>query len=78
MEYGGDKETEDVKFGTDNDDLKRLDMGISVGGGVEFESFLIGVSYDYGLMNISPSNEYNTKNKNRVLKFTLGYRFGGS
>ena len=80
MEYGGDKETEDVKFGNDedNDDLKRLDMGVSIGGGVEFESFLIGVSYDYGLMNISPYKEYDTKNKNRVLKFTLGYRFGGS
>ena len=78
MEYDGEEESDDIKFGSDEDedDLKRLDMGISVGGGIEFSSFQIGVSYDYGLINIATYQDYGNKVKNRVLKFTLGYKFG--
>jgi len=77
-EYGGEEESADIKFGSDEDedDLKRLDMGISVGGGIEFSSFQFGVSYDYGLMNIATYQDYGNKVKNRVLKFTLGYKIG--
>jgi hypothetical protein len=79
-EYQGDKETEevDIEWGSDedDDDLKRLDMGLTFGGGVEINSIMIGISYDLGLSNISTFQDYGTTSKNRVLKFSLGYRFG--
>jgi len=79
-EYQGNEETEevDVKWGNDEDedDLKRLDIGLTFGGGVEINSLTIGISYDLGLSNISAYQDYGTTNKNRVLKFSIGYRFG--
>ena len=79
-EYQGVKETEeiDVEWGNDEneDDLKRLDMGLTFGAGVEFKSFMIGISYDLGLSNIAAYQDFGTTSKNRVLKFSIGYRFG--
>lgn len=79
-EYQGQKETEevDVEWGNDeNEDyLKRLDMGLTFGGGVEINSLMIGISYDLGLLNISAYQDEGTTSKNRVLKFSVGYRFG--
>jgi len=78
-EYQGEKETEeeDVEWGSDEDedDLKRLDMGLTFGAGVEINSILVGISYDLGLSNISAYQDYGTTSKNRVLKFSVGYRF---
>lgn len=52
--YQGGEETEeeDVKWGSDeeNDDLKRLDMGLTFGGGVEFNAIMLGISYDRSLV----------------------------
>ena len=77
--YLGEEETEeeDVEWGNDEDvdDLKRLDMGLTFGGGVEINSILIGISYDLGLSNISAYQDYGTTSKNRVLKFSVGYSF---
>lgn len=66
---------EDIKWGNDEntDNLKRLDFGLSFGAGVEISSFLVGVSYDLGLSNISTIQDGGTTIKNRVLKFSLGY-----
>lgn len=79
VKYLGEEETEeeDLKWGNDKDedDLKRLDMGLTFGGGVEINSILIGISYDLGLSNISAYQDYGTTSKNRVLKFSAGYRF---
>lgn len=80
VEYQGEKETEeeDIKWGSDEDedDLKRLDMGLTFGGGVEINSIMIGISYDLGLSNIAAYQDYGSTSKNRVLKFSVGYRFG--
>ena len=80
FEYQGDevKEEEDVKWGSDKDEdyFKRLDMGLTFGGGVEIKSIMIGISYDLGLSNISAYQDHGTKAKNRVLKFSVGFRFG--
>ena len=79
VEYQGDEETEeeDINWGSDEDedDLKRLDMGLTFGGGVEINSIMIGISYDLGLSNISAYQDYGTTSKNKVLKFSVGYRF---
>ena len=70
--------SEDISWGNDEDedDLKRLDLGLTVGGGVEINAIQIGISYDMGLSNISAYQEYGTINKNRLFKFSVGYRFG--
>jgi hypothetical protein len=79
MSGGGESESEDtdVEWGSDEneDDLKRLDFGLTVGAGVEVNSFLIGVNYGLGLANISPATENDFKINNRVLALSLGYKF---
>lgn len=77
VEFQGNKETEeeDVKWGSDeNDSLRRLDMGLTFGGGVEINGIMLGISYDLGLANISTFQENGTTTKNRVLKFSIGCR----
>jgi hypothetical protein len=66
-----------VKWGSDadNDDLKRLDFGATIGAGVDIKSFQISISYDLGLANVSSFTDYGTKVKNRVLAISVGYFF---
>jgi len=81
VEYQGEKEseTEDIKWGSDEDEdhLRRPDMGLTFGGGVEINSTIIlGISYDLGLYNISTYRDGGATNQNRVLKFSVGYILG--
>ncbi|MFO7868337.1 MAG: porin family protein [Bacteroidales bacterium] len=71
----GDEET-DIEWGSDEneDDMKRLDAGITVGAGLEINSILLGASYDYGLANISAYQGSGTLMQNRVLKISVGYK----
>jgi hypothetical protein len=79
VEHQGETETDDEKIewgnDPDNDMLKRFDFGLGFGAGVEINSFFAGLSYDLGLVNISPDKEDGFKAKNRVLRITVGYRF---
>jgi hypothetical protein len=81
VSYGGDtqKDTETLDWGSDadNDDFKRLDFGVTAGAGIEISSIRIGVTYGYGLANISPDTEGGNKINNRVLGVSVGYKFGG-
>jgi Outer membrane protein beta-barrel domain len=72
-------DTYTIKWGTDseNDDLKRLDMGLAFGAGVELNAFEIGLSYNLGLKNISPYTGDGYKINNRVLGISVGYKFSG-
>lgn len=72
------EDEEDVSWGNNEneDDIKRGDFGLSFGAGVEISSFLIGISYDLGLANISAYTDEGTKARNRVLKFSVGYIIG--
>jgi hypothetical protein len=71
-------ETEDIKWGTDEDkdDLRPLDYGLSFGAGVEIRSIQLGVSYGLGLANISAYRADDDVVKNRVLSVSIGYKFG--
>ncbi|MBN2632293.1 MAG: PorT family protein [Bacteroidales bacterium] len=73
-----DTETLDVEWGKDNDNdfLRRLDYGITFGGGVIFKRITAGISYDLGLANISSYRDYESKIKNRVLRISGGFIFG--
>ncbi len=75
-----DDNEEAIKWGSDEDsddylNLKRLDYGLTFGGGVEINALMLGISYDLGLANIDTYQEDGYTTKNRVLKFSVGYRF---
>ena len=78
--FDGETESneEDVKWGSDEDEsyLKRLDFGLTMGAGVEINSFQIGLSYGLGLANISTYTDGGYKINNRVLGISVGYKFG--
>ncbi len=78
VEVQGTEETtdSDIKWGNDKlkDDLKRFDMGLTFGAGIEISSLMVGVYYDLGLANISAYQDFDTKTNNRVLRFSLGYK----
>lgn len=81
VSFNGESETdeEDIKWGSDEDkhDLKRLDYGLTIGAGVEINSLQIGLTYGYGLANISSFTDDGAKINNRVLGISVGYKFGG-
>ncbi len=72
-------DTYTIKWGSDadNDDLKRFDLGLNVGAGVEIKSMLVGINYGLGLANISSYTDGGNKAKNRVLAISFGYKLGG-
>ena len=68
---------EDVNWGSgDQYDLKRFDFGLTFGAGIEINSIQIGLSYGFGLANISPVTDNGMKICNRVLAISAGYKFG--
>jgi len=75
-----EKETEEIKWGNAQGALlKRLDIGLSAGAGIELYSILLGISFDHGLNNIQTAESTErtgTMYRNWGLKFSLGYRFG--
>lgn len=72
-EMGGISESEDIKFGSGEDEMKNLDFGMNLGGGVEFMDLQLKVNYVIGLSDISNFSEGSVKNK--VLAFSLSYFF---
>ncbi|MEX6688413.1 porin family protein [Danxiaibacter flavus] len=78
----------DIKFNNDNpltpeeegaryDRLKKFDFGINALAGVEFNRFLVGVNYGWGLEKINSTQTNNTQNGNnkyRTLSVSLGVR----
>lgn len=66
----------DVKWGDEDDAiLKRFDMGLSLGGGVQVNSFSLGINYALGLANISTSEVDGYKSSNRVISVSAGFYF---
>ena len=71
-EYYGSETGPDSEKAFRKDYYKRLDIGLAFGGGIEFQSFYLGVNYDLGLASIADSK---IDIYNRCLGFTLGYNF---
>ena len=73
-------ETEDIEFGSDEGDTKRTDLGLVFGAGVEFSNVVVGLSYNLGLANIVniDDNDNGYHMRNRVLQFTVGYKFAAA
>jgi hypothetical protein len=78
-EAGGDSSDETINWGSDanEDDFKRFDLGLIIGAGVEIQAFQVGISYGFGLINISPESDGGYKDQNRVLAITVGYKIKG-
>ncbi len=79
-EADGHTNEDDINFGSDedDDDLKRLDYGLTAGAGIVFNAIQIGITYGLGLANISNNTDDGYKINNRVLGFSVGYKFGGN
>lgn len=69
------KESYDIEWGSDNE-IKRFDLGVAAGIGVEINSIIVGVNYDLGLLNLSREAQGGYILKNRVFGLSVGYRFG--
>ncbi|WP_320052866.1 porin family protein [uncultured Acetobacteroides sp.] len=65
----------DIKWGTDKDedDFRPFDMGLNLGGGVEYNNFQISLQYGFGLLNVNADSDFTTKNG--VLSLTAAYLF---
>jgi hypothetical protein len=68
-----------ITWGSDqgSDYLKRIDYGLTIGAGMKYNAFQIGLSYNLGLANISSDSKIGSIAKNRVLGISVGYMFGG-
>lgn len=62
-------------FDKNGGDLKRFDFGLSLGTGVEFNAFYVGLKYDLGLVNIAGNSWDKTKIKNSNFAISVGYTF---
>ena len=67
-------EKEKVEWGDETGELKRFDLGILFGGGVEFNRWQVGLSYNLGMINIS--NAFENTLKNRQWQISVGYELG--
>ncbi len=74
--YNNKTETdrEIIEFGEDG--IKRLDYGLNAGLGIEIKAIQIGANYGWGLANLDGDSYSSSQIKNRVLSFTVGYKFG--
>ncbi|MBK9271095.1 MAG: PorT family protein [Saprospiraceae bacterium] len=69
--------TELVSWGSDPeyDDIRRYDLGLIMGVGIELTSFQFGINYGFGLANISPYIADEITMNNLVFGLSLGYKF---
>ena len=58
-----------------NDVVKRCDLGVRLGVGVEWHKIYFGLGYDIGCMNILKANEDLVKAHNNCFSLTVGYHF---
>jgi len=72
-EYTGSVRGPDSEKAFRKNYFNRLDLGLAFGGGIEFQSFYLGVNYDLGLSSMADNDDIDTYN--RCLGFTIGYNF---
>lgn len=63
-------------FGSGDHDLgmERFDLGLGIGGALEFNKFLVGLNVSYGLLNVAPEI-YDGTSHNVNIGLSVGYRF---
>lgn len=74
---GGTTEEETIKFGSDSTAfLKRTDLGINIGTGLEFNNIVTRIQYGQSLINIESTGTSGQELRNNVISFSVGYMFG--
>ena len=66
--------SEDIDF--EDSDINRIDIGLNLGGTVNFSGVYVGLNYGLGLSNLN-SGELEDSVKNTNLSIIAGYMFGG-
>lgn len=77
-EYKGDthKDSNDLEFGDDHGELKRLDLGLGLGAGYEINDNLgVRAGYDLGLSNIEGKGDKDNSTKNGSINVSVTYKF---
>jgi len=77
-DWHGDSQAvkEKIKWGNNEGEINRFDIGITTGGGIEFGLWQVGVYYDFGLTNIASDAKPENTLKNRLWKVSVGYKLG--
>ncbi len=72
---GLQNESRNLVFGSDTtSDIRPFDFGVNVGVGAQFKKFDFSIQYGLGLMNVAADNTTGYESRNRVVRFTVGYR----
>jgi hypothetical protein len=73
--FKGSDYSESIKF---KDDLKRFDLGLGFGAGVEFGSIVASLNYEFSMTNIAADTEYSGDYtiKNKVFQISVAYMLG--
>jgi hypothetical protein len=70
IENGGN--THSISYGSDTeDDIKHLDAGINMGGGISYKDLMISVQYGLGMANISSGSIPESEIKNNVIGISI-------
>ena len=76
LETQDNRTTWDIKWGKDvQDDFKRLDYGITAGGGIEWNRISLGGSFSVGLANIYSAPQTGYIIQHRVISLKADYFF---
>ncbi len=68
----GQAEKEKIKWGDDEGEIKRFDIGVTFGGGMDFGDWEVGAYFDFGFPELSNSSEQSIKT--RLWKLSVGYK----
>ncbi len=69
-----EKSSEKINWGSDEeDDFRRMDYGLVIGVGAEYQSFLFTIAYNMGLANLTKDNFEGAKTRNQAISFSVGY-----
>jgi hypothetical protein len=71
-----DSDSDKIEWGTELGKINPLDYGLLLGAGASFGTLEVGLSYGYGMGNLS--NHEDDKVSNRVLGIFVALKFGGS
>lgn len=73
---GGDCETEETEYGSDDDQIKNPDFGAQFGAGVNInKNISVDVRYVLGLANLVNGGDADNSWKNNAINIGVGYKF---
>jgi Outer membrane protein beta-barrel domain len=70
VKFGGSTEEMDI-----GEDVESTDFGLSIGGGIEFGSFVFDGRYSHGLKDVDKDRSDRIQVTNRAVAVTAGFKF---